>query len=212
MPLTVYFIRHGQSKANVDHVFANRVDFASNLTAEGIAQAHAHARAFANAGITQVYTSPLPRARRSASILAMDLGISLTVTDALREYDVGDYEGLPYAGEESWRMERYDEVEQSWRKGDRDARHPGGENLDDLLQRFRPFMSYLVSRHSSQDSLVAVGHGGLYRAVLPFLFHSIDPQFAADHPLAHNGAIVGEYRAGAWQCVFWGDESVDLPG
>jgi 2,3-bisphosphoglycerate-dependent phosphoglycerate mutase len=203
--LRIYFVRHGESQANLDHVFANRPAIKGDLTPVGIAQANALARELSGAGLTQVYTSPLPRARRTATILAMHLGVSLTVTDALREYDVGDFEGLGYGGGEAWRMQRYEAVEQSWRDGNHDASHPGGESLADLTHRFRPFLSHLVSRHTDDDALVAVGHGGLFRALLPSLLQDVAPGVVLAHPLGHGGIVIGEYHGNAWHCLRWGD-------
>lgn len=107
MPLKILFVRHGESQANLDQVFANRVGIPGNLTQNGVAQAHALALEL----VTYVYTSPLARARQTADIIAQVLRTPATVTDALREYDVGDFEGMPYSGEGTWRWERYEQIE-----------------------------------------------------------------------------------------------------
>src|SRR5690606_9431786 len=170
MPLRVIFTRHGESTANVDGIFANRVDLPGDLTPLGRAQARDLARRLASIGPTHVYTSPLPRAFQTARIVAKSLELPLTLTDALREYDVGDFEGLPYTGADAWRMDAYWDVDQAWASGNLDARLPGGESLRAILERFLPFMTDLPKRHGETDIVVAIGHGGLFRAVLPHLF------------------------------------------
>lgn len=202
MPLTIRFVRHGESQANLDRVFANRATFAADLTATGVAQAQALARALAGELVVHVYTSPLPRARQTAEIVATALGVPCTTDDALREYDVGDFEGAPYGGEHGWRWERYERVETAWRAGDLDARHPGGESLADVRDRFLPFLDRLAARRESGD-VIAVGHGGLYRVVLPLVLPGVTPAFALAHPLDHGDMIVVERHGENWRCVSW---------
>jgi probable phosphoglycerate mutase len=200
----ILFVRHGESQANLDRVFANRATFAADLTAAGIAQAQALARSLENAAVTHVYTSPLPRARQTAEIVATALAVPCAVDDALREYDVGDYEGAPYGGERGWRCERYERVEAAWQEGDLDARHPGGESLADLRDRFLPFLDRLAARHDASEVVVAVGHGGLYRVILPQILPGITAAFALAHPLDHGDSIVVERHGDSWRCVRWG--------
>jgi len=99
MPLTVLFARHGESTANLDRIFANRDGSTGNLTEAGIAHAHALAERLRDRGVTEVRTSPLPRAEQTATIVATALAVPIGIEPALREYDVGDYEGERYGGE-----------------------------------------------------------------------------------------------------------------
>jgi 2,3-bisphosphoglycerate-dependent phosphoglycerate mutase len=206
MPLTIHFVRHGESQANIDRVFANRVSIPADLTPAGVAQARALARTFEHAGVTHVYSSPLPRARQTAEIVAAALGVPCVSDQALREYDVGDFEGLPYIGEHAWRWDRYEWVEQAWRDGDHAACHPGGESLADLGARFLPFMAWLAAHHADNDVLVAVGHGGFYRAVLPLLMPSISTGYALAHTLGHGDSVVAVHDDAGWHCRQWGEE------
>lgn len=199
MPLKVLFVRHGESRANLDQVFANRVEIPGDLTPSGIAQAHALAHSLALQPVTHIYTSPLARARQTADIIAGVLRTPTTVTDALREYDVGDFEGKPYSGEGAWRWDRYERIEQAWRDGQHEARHPEGESLTDLCGRFLPFMERIVEHHGQSETLVAVGHGGLFRAVLPLLFGSIQTGCTCSHRLRHGDMVVAVHHQGAWR-------------
>lgn len=200
MPVKVLFVRHGEIQANLDRVFANGANIPGDLTPAGIAQAHALAHSLASEPVTHVYTSPLARARQTAHIVAEAFGISATVTDELREYDVGDLEGEAYTGEHAWRWERYEQVERAWRTGQQEARHHGGESLSDLHRRFLPFMDQLAKRHDASDVLVAVGHGGLFRAVLPILFGSFQFGCTCSHPLGHGDIVVAVHNQGTWCC------------
>lgn len=199
MPLRVIFTRHGESTANVDGIFANRVDLPGDLTPLGRAQARDLARRLASIGPDHVYTSPLPRAVQTARIVAKSLELPLTLTDALREYDVGDFEGLPYTGADAWRMDAYWDVDQAWASGNLDARLPGGESLRAILERFLPFMTDLPKRHGETDIVVAIGHGGLFRAVLPHLFTDAPASITAREALRHGDMIVANFDGTGWR-------------
>jgi broad specificity phosphatase PhoE len=211
MPLTIIFARHGESQANIDGVFANRPGVANDLTPRGIAQAEAMAKSLLTHRISHVYTSPLSRAVQTAGIVAMRLGgVPLTETDALREYDVGDYEGLPYSGPDAWRWERYETVEHGWRAGRSETMHPGGESLADLEARLLPYMQGLIDHHDERDVVLAVSHGGFLRAVLPSLFANVSRDFSWAHTLGHADLVIGAFEHGTWHCHAWcGHDSGD---
>jgi len=90
--LRLYFVRHGESEANQLHVISNR-DLPHGLTAKGREQSCILADRFGGCGITQIFTSPLLRARQTAEILAHAWNLDMTVADALQEYDCGLIEG-----------------------------------------------------------------------------------------------------------------------
>ena len=209
MPLTVIFVRHGESTANIDHVFANHAHIPGNLTPAGIRQAQALAGSLEDVGLTRIYTSPLPRARQTAEIVSAHFGVPVTTTDALREYDVGVDEGCSYTGADEWRWRRYEAVQQAWRSGDPFACHPGGESLDDIERRLASFMKTLASRHRDGDVGLAVGHGGIFHAALPVLLSPLSPGIATHSPLGHGDSIVAVLEHGDWRCVRWGPVALD---
>jgi probable phosphoglycerate mutase len=88
--------RHGETDWNIAGVLQGRLDVP--LNDRGREQARELARRFANAGFTQVYTSPLSRARESAEILAPLLGLPPPVCHAgLQERNFGVIQGIPKA-------------------------------------------------------------------------------------------------------------------
>lgn len=92
--LTVYLMRHGQSQANLERIFANGDD-GYPLTEEGRAQVSLTAELLALKNIKRIYTSPILRARQSAAIVEKKLGIESIVLDEIREFSVGELEGRP---------------------------------------------------------------------------------------------------------------------
>lgn len=205
MALTACFVRHGESQANIEGIFANRVDQRFALTAAGIDQARELAARLRGIGATHVYTSPLPRARQSAETIGAILGVPAALAGALREYDCGEFEGLPYTGEHAWRWDEHARIEESWREGDPDARHPGGESATDIAHRFLPFMDALAARHRSSDTIALIGHGGTYLTALPMLFANVTVDDARQYGLGHCEIVTATWDNGRWTCRQWGE-------
>lgn len=164
----LYFVRHGESEANVLHKVSNR-DFKHPLTEKGREQSRALARSLQGIPLARLFTSPLMRAVQTAEILADALYIPYEVSDALREYDCGILEGR--SDEECERL--HAAQREAWLKDDQqwEERIEGGESFYDIRDRFVPFIESLSQRYAgSQDNILLVGHGGhlrLYAAARP---------------------------------------------
>src|SRR5438094_3764353 len=93
----LYFVRHGQSKANVDRVFAGQSD--TPLTVEGRNQAKAAGKAARGLGIDHIITSPLGRAHDTALLIALEIGFrvdKIELNSLLMERSYGSAEGTPW--------------------------------------------------------------------------------------------------------------------
>jgi broad specificity phosphatase PhoE len=98
----IYFIRHGQSQANADGVFAGPAYYAP-LTAQGREQARAEGERLRAEGLVfdHIIASPIERAKDTAVILANAIGfdVSKIQYDArIAEYDMGMLSGKPKEG------------------------------------------------------------------------------------------------------------------
>ena len=179
----LYFVRHGESEANVLHVFSNR-ELVHGLTDTGRAQVQALADQLAGVRFDAFYTSPILRARQSAQIVSDRLGLPFEVTPALAEYDVGILEGR--SDEASWRQ--YDELHTAWvRDGAFDARHPGGESFNDVC------------------AVLLLGHGGTFYCVLSRLCSNIEPDLAFRRGIHHTEIVVVDLQPDGLTCLSWGD-------
>lgn len=93
----IYFIRHGESEANVRHVFAGQKDD-SVLTKKGEEQALATAIEIKKEGIKidKIISSPLKRALKTSQIIAQELGFDtsdIIIDNHITEYDMGSLTG-----------------------------------------------------------------------------------------------------------------------
>jgi probable phosphoglycerate mutase len=213
-----YFARHGKSEANLRREFSNR-GLKHPLTPRGREQVAALARTLRDAlgeegrRVCRLYSSPLLRARDTAEILSVALGVPVQVTDALREYDCGILEGR--SDEAGWRL--YDEVFEAWvRYGRREERIPGGESLADMEARFVPFVRRLLvetqdfaSPHAPLQPahVILIGHGGLYRCMLPLVLDNVAYQWTPDVQgaphLGNTTYVLAQKREGRLVAVEW---------
>src|SRR5215216_5747926 len=82
--MKLYFVRHGESEANIQHVISNR-ESSFRLTPLGIGQASILAEKLREIPFTAVFSSPVRRARETADILSLAFHLPYQVTEALRE-------------------------------------------------------------------------------------------------------------------------------
>jgi broad specificity phosphatase PhoE len=197
--MRLYFVRHGESEANLLNEISNR-GLKHGLTERGRAQASALAETLRQAQIQQLYASPLLRAQQTAEILARALGVTAATTAALCEYDCGIAEGRADAG--AWAL--YNEAAEAWQRGDWTSCIDGGESILDMEARFRPFLDRLIAEHQqASGAVVLIGHGGLYRWMLPRVLSNVGLDFVLAHPISYTGTVVAEVAPAGLICRMW---------
>jgi broad specificity phosphatase PhoE len=198
--MKLFFVRHGESQANILHQISNR-GLVHGLTRRGREQALALADQFRGRPVTRLYSSPLLRAVETSVILAARLDLDYEVVDALREYDCGILEGR--SDEAAW--QRWRELFDDWvvhRRWER--RIEGGESFHDIRARFVPFIEGVIRRYgNTDDGLLCVSHGGLYWMMLPQVVRNINNELIARHGFDYTTRIVVELRAEGLVCVEW---------
>ena len=158
MPTTILLLRHGQSTWNAEGRWQGQSD--PPLSELGREQAEEAAGKLAGIGVTGVVTSDLARARDTGEIIARALGLDPPRQHPdLREYDVGDWEGLTRPEiEQGWP----DQLA-AWREG-RLLATPGGETRSGFLERIMAGLRRVAANDELGDVAVVVTHGGVIRA------------------------------------------------
>ena len=199
--MKLYFVRHGESEANVLHVISNR-ESPFGLTPLGRQQANTLANQLRDIPITTIFSSPILRARQTAEILAGSYNQSYQVTESLREYDCGILEEK--SDEESWKLHR--EIADDWTINHNYLRKPeGGECFLDIWNRFIPFIEEQTWNGWQQDDhILLVGHGGLFQLMLPLILLNVDSSFARSHGMGHMETILAEQGQDGLVCLQWG--------
>ena len=205
--MKITFARHGESQANIQEVFSNR-GLKHPLTTRGRGQAAALADRLQDQQVTRTYSSPVLRALETAIILAGALGVEYEVVEVLREYDVGILEGR--ADPQSWQM--WKEVAEAWLSNQHwEQRIEGGESFYEVRQRFVPFIERLIEEYGqSQAHLVCVGHGGIYRLMLPLVVRNLDQAFITRQGgFGYTAWVTCELSPGGLMCTGWNGAPVN---
>jgi probable phosphoglycerate mutase len=108
-----------------------------------------------------IYCSDLSRARRTAELIASGPAVPIRVRPALREIDMGEWQGLS-------RREVAKRLPDEYAARGRDIvnfRPPGGESFADLAARVLPCWRDIVADGETQVVAIA-GHAGVNRVIL----------------------------------------------
>ena len=169
-----YLVRHGQSVSNVEDRVQGQEDVALSELGRRQAQEVAAwaASIHAVSPVTEIWTSPLRRARDTAAAIAGRIDRPLQIEDDLRELHAGVFQGHLWADLELL----FPEAVASWRSGDVDYRIPGGESRTDLAARGRAMLEKLAAR--DVPSMIVVAHGGILTAALGSLLGPAHPVLA----------------------------------
>ena len=197
--MILYFVRHGESEANVQHVISNR-ESTFALTERGREQAQNLAEQLSDIPFTAIFSSPILRARETAEILSRSFHLPYQVTEALREYDCGILE--EQSDEESWRSHRG--FYEDWTVRHNYSNKPeGGECFTEIRERFVPFIESF--KREGDDHILLIGHGGLFHLMLPLVLTNIDDEFVRMHGLSHTECVIAEWHSVGFICRQWGD-------
>ena len=130
------------------------------LNGLGRRQAEALAQRLAGQEVAALYSSTLKRAAETAEIVSRHLGLDICWEPRLREWDPGDWMGLP---EEEVKAQQPD----LWHRIISDLNYPmpGGETFDRLRHRVSAAAREIGAAHPG-ESVLLVSHGGALRALI----------------------------------------------
>ena len=154
-----YLLRHGETEWNRQRRIMGRRPVP--LSERGRAQLAVLAPHLANLGVAHVFTSPLPRARSSAELIAAALG-DLPVEDepGLTEVDYADWEGKSFPDLAD------DPAYHAFRRDPLGTPFPGGgESLLQVRDRIFAAMARIASAADGRP-VVVVSHGDPLRLIL----------------------------------------------
>lgn len=153
MASKVIMIRHGVTEANLEWRFIGSTDLP--LADKGREQARRLRGLVKNIAPRVALCSPLKRARETAEIVAREAGFEIVIEPDLREIDFGGWENMKF----DEIREKYRADADRWLAGHVDIDFPGGERMDDFLERVRR-----VNRKMAEygdETVVAFTHAGV---------------------------------------------------
>jgi broad specificity phosphatase PhoE len=190
--LRLLVVRHGETDWNRARRYQGWQD--TPLSETGRSQAEAVGRLLAGERLAAVWSSPLARARDTASIIAGKQELSVREAPAFKEMHFGDWEGLTTAEVSA----RYPALYQNWRDTPHLVVVPGGEALSEVQKRVLAGLVELRAAHDG-ETICLVAHGISARIlILEALGLGLDRVWSLE--IATTGVSELEFR-GDWAAV-----------
>lgn len=181
--MRLFMIRHGESQANVDRVYAGHVN--APLTACGVDQAIAIRPILRRIPFDRVYSSDLCRAWDTQKHALPDAVCQ--TTELLREFDVGNLAGQSFV----WHKDKI--------AMDRDYTPYGGESPEMVCSRLERFLDLL--EHEPCENVAAFTHHGVVVCMMRKILGD-----GFDSSLLHSlncSVHVFEYTDNKWRLLAW---------
>jgi len=169
----IYFIRHGESEANLKQEFAGQKDN-SLLTEKGRRQAKEGGVDIINLGlkINKIISSPLERTKDTAKIIADVIGYKegIIIDPRIIEYDMGSLTGT-----------RYHEISSKILVS--------AENAEDPMSFHDRVKSFLDDWKNKDETILMVCHAGVGR-MIESIKQNRDPRLFYDIQKYPNGKVI----------------------
>jgi broad specificity phosphatase PhoE len=180
-------------------VVSNR-DLPHPLTEHGVAQTLQAVKGLSMRGASKIYSSSILRAAQTAEILGDALRVPVEETNSLREYDCGELEGK--SDEVTWI--EHAKVIRAWlNEEDFEVRSRGGESFLDIERRFVPFIDFVRGKHDDSETIILMGHGGIFRAMLPVVAENLSFDFVRTAPMPNLIVIDSVWTPTGLVCRSW---------
>ncbi len=159
--MRVLLARHGETPWNAEGRYQGQEDIA--LSPLGEAQARALGTRLVDVRIERAIASPLSRAKRTAELALGDTRATRLATDAgLMEIAHGEWEGLLASEIRARDGDRL----AAWREAPESVLMPGGESLQQVLDRAWPAFERACAGLGLDDTLLLVAHDAVNRVLL----------------------------------------------
>jgi probable phosphoglycerate mutase len=181
--IEILLVRHGASEAAIDgqafELLEGQAD--PSLSPEGEQQARAVAAFLAGEPLRALFITPLRRTAQTAAPIAAATGLEPVMVPELREVHLGELDGGAFrialhSGDpiipEVFARERWDVI-------------PGAERMEDLAERTRAGVEWIVANVQAGATVAAVVHGG----VIGELCHQATGSSRFAFTRADNGSI-----------------------
>ena len=191
---TVILIRHGESEANREDIFAGHLNV--DLMPKGVEQAQKTAQYIVeNYTVDKVYASDLKRAYKTGKTLADKLGMEIIADKRFREIDAGEWDGIKF----NELGDKYAEEFRIWRDDIANAKCTGGESVEDLRKRVFGAATEVAENNDGKTVVIAT-HATPIRVMQTYVqMGSLEKM--NDIPWVSNASVsVFEYDNGKWTC------------
>lgn len=161
---TFYLVRHGETEWNIKGIIQGHKD--SVLTKQGVVQVKQMAKIFKKIKFDEIFSSDLPRAKRTAEIIALEKKMAVKTSELLRERLFGRFQGRKAV---EMRKELKEQLEKR-EKLSKEERfkfriEDGFETDEEIIGRFITFLRETAVA-CPQKKILIVTHGGMMKTLL----------------------------------------------
>ncbi len=188
--MKVFFVRHGQSMANLEKVYSGQHDFL--LTDLGKQQADAIRPFMEKIPFDKVFTSDLTRVIQTQQHALPNAEVALR-SPLIREIDAGSITGTPIGSSPTVNEE-----------GEKDYSPYGGEKASDVCARLKKFLEENVEPYDYKNVAIFAHHGILIAMLSLAVGKVIN---SADVLVKNCGIAIFEYKDGNWVLLSWNNQS-----
>ncbi len=198
---TLILIRHGESKANEQGIFAGHLDV--ELTETGKRQANLTAEYIEkNFAVDKLYASDLKRAFDTGKSVADRLGKQITPTKELREISAGDWDGTRF---DTLKTE-YKDAYSVWLTDIGNAVCTNGESVRGLAKRVLNILTKIAEENEGK-TVVCATHATPIRVMETLITYG-DLNKMKDVPWVTNASVtVIAYENNEWQLIMTSEDS-----
>ncbi len=157
----LYLLRHTETVGNEQRLFQGRIDL--EISHKGTEQLQLIGQRFENIHIDKVYSSPLPRAVKTARAALGGRTLKITEEPLLIEIDGGELEGHHFTEI----FAEGSELGDAWYNHIESFKAPGGESMKDVYDRAWEGLRKLLSDPDNDGkTILAVSHGAAVRCII----------------------------------------------
>lgn len=147
----LFFIRHGQTEANVNGILTGILE--TDLTQKGIEDAKKLSQELTE-DFDYYYCSPLKRTHQTLKAIKGD--VNFIVDERIIEVSTGDWQG-------KLKTELPETEFNLYKKGLLNP--PGGESLQDVDKRIKSFLEDMFKKYKKEDKILIVTHNAFIRSL-----------------------------------------------
>lgn len=161
----VYVVRHCETMGNVNHIFQGHTDM--EISELGAKQLKELEKRFKNIHIDRVFSSPLPRAKKTGLSIIGDKIIQLELDEGLIEINGGEIEGKDFFKY----FEDHPDFKDMWMNHTENFAPKDGEKMTDAYDRIWNAVLRIAKENKGKD-IACASHGGVLRCLLCKLIHN----------------------------------------
>lgn len=196
-----YFIRHGETIWNTEGRYQGWTDI--SLSSVGEKQAQLLGKRFENIDVDEIYSSPLKRAKATASEIASRKNKEIIISENFKEINFGEWEGHTVSELKEKFGEHYSKFLETPHKID----FPGEGSFGNVIKRIEIGINEIIEKNKEENkNIVIVSHGGILKIAILHLM-GIDLNLYMRTWLDNTSVSVLEYRKDKFFLVSLNDKS-----